>query len=346
MNRKLLSKAVSDIDDRFIVEAYNHRSEGTYDVPERIAHMKPKRVITFFLAAVLVLALGITAYAEGWISPIFHRMQSIFVIPDGTEGVSPQYASDLENRLDLYSQAEQYMNENKPEPETVTLPEFDNSSLTLSERFYNGEVLMLGIDLNAAEPEMIAGYEPDEKLLEKIKYVAFFHDVNGDDDLDTLLENGMTREIYDDYLEKRTDYAKEFDFRHQSAIFLDWMLKNELSAEKYEEAWALLRKTGHICAVKSVIYIGDHITMDDGTDIGPTGQQNMDSSDPAAHSGNIFIEANELPDAAKNLGELNIRLSLKKMRIYYYMELGGPARFYSELIGEEVLPFTVQNSIK
>ncbi len=63
MNRKLLSKAVSDIDDRFIAEAYNHRSEGTYDVPERIAYMKPKRVITFFLAAVLVLALGITAYA-------------------------------------------------------------------------------------------------------------------------------------------------------------------------------------------------------------------------------------------------------------------------------------------
>ena len=45
MNRKLLSKAVGNIDDSFI------------------AHMKPKRLFTLALAAALILSLGIAAYA-------------------------------------------------------------------------------------------------------------------------------------------------------------------------------------------------------------------------------------------------------------------------------------------
>ncbi len=350
LNSEKAMFALNDIDEVYLESARAVlENENKAITCEKESHsIKPKRIIALALAAVLLLALGITAYAEGLISPVFHKMQSIFMLPDKEGDISEdfakvidQYESEMKDRLDLYSQAEQYMNENQPEPETLTLPQFDSSLVTLSEHFYNGEVLMLGIDLDVAEPEMIAGYEPDEELLKKIKSIAFFHDVNGDDDLDVLLENGMMREIYDDYLEKRTDYAKEYDFRHQSAISMDWMLKNELSDEQYDEAWRLLRKTGHICAVKSEIYIGDHITMANGTDLGPTGQQNMDDS-----SGSIFIEANNLPDAAKNLDELSIRISLKKVRIYYYMELGGPARFYAETVGEELLPFTVENSIK
>ncbi|MBQ6464874.1 MAG: hypothetical protein IJJ43_01225 [Oscillospiraceae bacterium] len=63
MNRELLSKAVGDIDERYVAEAYRPAPEAASGSSERIVHMKVKRIVTFALAAVLVLALGISAYA-------------------------------------------------------------------------------------------------------------------------------------------------------------------------------------------------------------------------------------------------------------------------------------------
>ena len=63
MNRELLSRAISDIDDRFIAEACLPASEEPAAPSERIVHMKKKRIITLALAAMLILALGATAYA-------------------------------------------------------------------------------------------------------------------------------------------------------------------------------------------------------------------------------------------------------------------------------------------
>ena len=63
MNRELLSRAIGNIDDCFIAEAYCDTSADAYDLPERSIFMKPKRLVTLAVAALLVLALGITAYA-------------------------------------------------------------------------------------------------------------------------------------------------------------------------------------------------------------------------------------------------------------------------------------------
>lgn len=63
MNRELLSKALSEIDETFIAEAYRPVTETTPGSSERIVHMKKKRIISLALAAALILALGVTAYA-------------------------------------------------------------------------------------------------------------------------------------------------------------------------------------------------------------------------------------------------------------------------------------------
>lgn len=63
MNRRLLSKAVGDIDEVFVVEAYRPETADSSNVPERIQTMKTKRLISIALAAALILALGAAAYA-------------------------------------------------------------------------------------------------------------------------------------------------------------------------------------------------------------------------------------------------------------------------------------------
>ena len=333
MNREQIAEAVGNLADRHITATAQYDPRGVSGGPERIIPMKThviRKPLLIAAVVALLLALGVSAYAAGWLAPIFHKMQ----------GMTP----DTEQKA-LYKAAEQAVIDQEQTPKAVTLPTFDNSKITLSERYYDGKaLLLLGVNLEEVVPGMTVGYTPDDALLAKIKNVAFFYDVNGNDDLDVLVSEGMARSLSEEYLDRRTDYAKEYDLRNLSAITVDWMLKEKLSAEEYEAAWKLLRETGHLCVVDSEVYIGDHILLDDGTDIGTAGQQNMDSDDVSAHSGNIFIEASSLPEAAQGRDVLHISLNVKNARTYYSMSLNGPAYFYYEQIGEASVPFTVEKS--
>ena len=63
MNREQLSNLIGDLRDRQIAEAIRYAPEEAYVSSERMLYMKKKRLITLALAAALILALGITAYA-------------------------------------------------------------------------------------------------------------------------------------------------------------------------------------------------------------------------------------------------------------------------------------------
>ena len=62
MKRETITLMLNSIDDDYISEADVFDPETIQEPTERIVHMK-KRIITFALAAALMLALGITAYA-------------------------------------------------------------------------------------------------------------------------------------------------------------------------------------------------------------------------------------------------------------------------------------------
>lgn len=68
MNRKLISDAISNIDDMFIEETMSYSAEDFGHPPERTTNMKrrkinTRRMIGLVLAASLVFTLAVTAYA-------------------------------------------------------------------------------------------------------------------------------------------------------------------------------------------------------------------------------------------------------------------------------------------
>ena len=63
MNRETLFDALAGIDESFISEALRYSPEAASGSSERIVHLKKKRIISFALAAALILALGVTAWA-------------------------------------------------------------------------------------------------------------------------------------------------------------------------------------------------------------------------------------------------------------------------------------------
>lgn len=62
MNQELLWKAFGDMDERFVAEAARPLSEAA---PDPVVHLNRKRIITFALAAALLLSLGVAGWSAG-----------------------------------------------------------------------------------------------------------------------------------------------------------------------------------------------------------------------------------------------------------------------------------------
>ena len=63
MKRETISLALNSLDDRHITDTAVFSPERIQRSPERIVYMKRKRIVTFALAAALMLVLGISAFA-------------------------------------------------------------------------------------------------------------------------------------------------------------------------------------------------------------------------------------------------------------------------------------------
>ena len=63
MKRETISLALSGIDERFIRETEEYRPGSMHRIPERTPQMKNRRILSAALAAALILALGVTAFA-------------------------------------------------------------------------------------------------------------------------------------------------------------------------------------------------------------------------------------------------------------------------------------------
>jgi len=142
MNRELLSKALCEIDESFIAEAYRPVPEAASGSSERIVHMKKKRIITFALAAALILALGVTAYAIG--VSIYRQRQ---------EELREQLQID-ENQVTDYVE---YPVVEEPEKAPV-------EGVTLLSSMNDGEFQRFWVVINGVTPEMIARLESSEQV--------------------------------------------------------------------------------------------------------------------------------------------------------------------------------------
>ena len=115
MKRELISQALNMLDDRHISDTASFDPGVIQETPERIVHMKKKRIISLVLAAALILALGTAAYAiYNWRlqdlvlhgntenETVITESQSYDPLPAGTDTLSLQgYAGSPEYKAML-----------------------------------------------------------------------------------------------------------------------------------------------------------------------------------------------------------------------------------------------------
>ena len=235
-----------------------------------------RRITAVALAACLILALGVTAYATGFAQSVIAQIR--YATPDAERDALLQEAAKKSNK----------------EPETVELTETAGTgeSFTLEESYYDGENLMLVYSLDTLIRPVEFGYGPGDEYF---------------DELHTAGEGYVLAFQEDDFFPE--DFAK--------------VLEIQLGTE----AAGFIRRN---------LYIGDHIRLADGTDLGPMMGMETDG-------GKIFLQnQGPLPEAARGLDALEVTFYIKEGTMYYYKD-GVQEYTYCPVVQGEPVTFTISN---
>lgn len=323
MKSKTLYDAFGYIDDWYL-DIVDAPPKETNEMKKENKHFSARRTFTLILAAALCISiLTVTAAAAGWIPGIFSSLKD-------------QYPKDQE----LFEAAAKANAD--AEPTVVQIPEMDASKLTLFEKYYDGQTILLGYDLEEIVPEAVAGYEPDAELLKEIKEMSKFEHTalpeQTDDSLEQLVElEFITSEEYKAILENRTEHAKQHDMRNYHNITMDHELKSILTTEQYEQFWNQMETKGYGCVVTQEVYIGDHKFVN-GADMSEP--QRITEYETDAGS---CLRLEPLPTEGQNKETVTVDLKVKSSLIYWYMELDGYAYQLYKPNADQTVSFTLEN---
>lgn len=300
MNSKQLFEAFSYIDDRYldIAEAPKQNTQN----PNRRSW---KRITTIALAAALsVSLLAVSAMASGWIPGFFASLKE-------------KYPQDA----DLFEAAAQANTD--AIPEITDIPSMDLSKFVLLERYFDGETILIGYDLDLVVSDPVVGFEPEEALLKKIKKSTRMSSIGWD-----------TRKPWMD--DDSEGYGVKYNFK-QYGYSMDKMLKGTLSPEDYETAWDILEEKGYVCVAIRDAYISDHFLIN--------GYDPMDLYDPETNAYGSRTEYTQemgtclrlepLPQEIQELDSVNVTLKINSTVEYWYLDMTGNGRVYYDSSTQE-----------
>ena len=292
MNSKKLLEAFQYVDDTYLEQAEAR--------PSRPVSLK-KRIFVLVAAILCISILSVTAIAE---------LPSVF-----------QYLKQMDPEdAPLYEAAEQANRDTPPEP--VDLPQLKEASLIVNDRYYNGETILLGLDVKAVEGEPAIGFEPDADLMKEIR--AFGHA-----DTAFIWEEPAAAIPYPRY-----------------AGALAASLQHELTESQYKKLQQCMETYGHCCVVIRDAFVGDHIHVN-GTDMMATYDMEVNAyagitedNTPAGEA----IRLDPLPENARNQEEVTVELNIKSGLIYYYLDTQGHGFTYYAVPDSVTAEITIQNS--
>ncbi len=282
MKSKKLYEAMNYVDDWYLDIADTPVKE--HQTMKR-KHFSAKKAITYALAAAICISLlTVTAAATGLIPGIFKTLQE-----------------QLPEEKELFQAAAEANTEQVPE--VVELPKLDMSKLTLFERYYDGETILLGYNLDAIIPKPVVGYVPDTELLAEIK---------GTQECDSLqLEQELQEKLSP---EEYAQYQKHLRENGSCCVVFSNVF---IGDHKY------------VNGVDSI----EGMTPDaegPGMAIYPT-------------ENGECLHLSPLPEEGRNQESVTVDLKLRASRWYYYMESDGHAYQMLKQVHEESVSFVLEN---
>ena len=315
MNGKMMFDAIGYVDDRYLDIAEGFRKESK---EMKKSHALKRKTLMSLLAAIIsVSLLAATAMASGWIPGIFEELQG-----------------RLPEDQDLFAAAAQANAE--AVPEIAMIPQMELSKLVLLERYFDGETILLGYDLDKVLPEPVVGFEPEEELLAQIRKGHRSSQISW-----SGFDPGKK--------ELNTKKAEQYNLT-EDAFMIDRVMQGSLSEEEYEKAWDILEEKGWVCIAVRDVYIGDTILID-GHDL-----REEYNSETNAYSSRTEYESElgdclrlePLPEEVKSREKVTVTLTAKSNVQYWYLDMDGNGRWYfdSNSVESEQISFELERTEK
>ncbi len=312
MKGKIMFDAVGYVEDRYLTMADEFLKESNE------MNVKPtmrRRSFSLLLAAAICISLlAVTAVATGWLPGIFGA-------------VAEQTPADKE----LFEAAAQANTE--AVPEYAEIPQLDFCQFMLLEKYYDGETILLGYDMDLLIPEPVM-VEVDQAMLKEIRRGPRVEEIGWGEP--------------QPWMERPYGETERTGELTKSAYIMDQMMQGSLSPDSYEKAWQALDSRGYVCLAEQRISIGDHIYIN--------GQDHMGGIDPNAVPENGLygpmeywteqgkcLRLDNLPKEAQNQNSVTVTLKLNVGLAYWYMDSSGNAWWHYESGKQEEISFEVAN---
>ena len=133
MRSQTLFEAFSYIDDRYLDIAESPVRESS-DAKQNSGRSTVRKTVSLLLAAAICVSLlAVTAVAAGWLPGLFNTLKEAYPYDEELFEAAAQANTDAV-------------------PEVLEIPYLDLSKLVILERYFDGETILVGYDLDAVLP--------------------------------------------------------------------------------------------------------------------------------------------------------------------------------------------------
>lgn len=161
MSRNNMVKILNRIDPAFVEECAFYRPPSERNGMKKLS---PRRVAVLILAACLVFALAVTAYATGAIQSLISKYWSSFtyVTPDDAlRQERPDYAQWLDTQLETQAMMLTIGEKAVQTEEPYQIPSLPGAGVTLLEYYYDGEKIALGCQFHNLENQVDFNFDAE-----------------------------------------------------------------------------------------------------------------------------------------------------------------------------------------
>lgn len=296
--KHVLFEAIGQVDDEYLT-----RAEKLLEAPARKG--TGRKLWTVALAAAICASiLAATAVASGWKTGIFREL----------EGRETEDQTLFQAAVDANTEAA---------PEFASIPELDLSQFVLLEKYFDGNTILLGYDMEAVLPRPAVVVEVDAETIAQI--------CRGNS-TGSLFWNGERKQIESPATKNAEKYGLTGD-----SFALDHDLQNVLTVEEYENMWNILENQGNVVIAARNAYVADRILVDGVRLSEPWTEEYRTELGTCRRLGT-------LPDAAQNADSVTVTLTLKSGLWYYYLDLDGNAFLTCDHTDSQDFSFTIERT--
>ena len=204
------------------------------------------------------------------------------------------------------------------------------------ERYFDGETILIGYDLDTILPDPVVGIMPSEETLQQIRKSSRASRISwpGFESGDKVLN-----------VEKAEQYNLTED-----AYRIDQAMQSLLSEADYQKAWDIVEETGWVCVAVRDVWLGDHILIN-GHDLMETYHSATNAygsrTEYDIEQGNC-LRLEPLPDEVKTQETVTVTLRIRSSVNYCYLDMEGNGRFYTDpdSVQSEEISFELERSEK